>query len=103
MPAYSCSYTQSHVYTRTQPDVRTTPHAQSSQQRSQTLTRQDLWRGRGTAQLYLTSAALPRRNAWRGRIQMHSSLRKPKNFQNSPSYRILYHMHEILNIDENKN
>ena len=27
----------------------------------------------------------------------------PKIFQNSPSHRILWHMHEALNIDENKN
>jgi len=25
-----------------------------------------------------------------------------KNFQDSPSYRILWHMHRILNVDENK-
>ena len=27
----------------------------------------------------------------------------PKIFQDSPSHRILRHMHEALNIDENKN
>jgi len=27
----------------------------------------------------------------------------PKIFQDSPSHRILRHMHEVLNIDENKN
>jgi len=26
-----------------------------------------------------------------------------KNFQDSPSHRIFIHMHEVLNIDENKN
>jgi len=31
------------------------------------------------------------------------SARKPKSFQNSLSHRILRHMHEALNIDENKN
>jgi hypothetical protein len=30
------------------------------------------------------------------------SPQKPKSFQNSPSHRILHHMHRVLNIDENK-
>jgi len=34
---------------------------------------------------------------------LFSSPRNPKNFQDSPSHRILRHMHEALNIDENKN
>ena len=34
---------------------------------------------------------------------LFSSPRKPKNFQDFLSHRILWHMHEILNIDENKN
>jgi len=34
---------------------------------------------------------------------LFSSPRKPKSFQDSPSHRILWHMHETLNIDENKN
>ena len=29
--------------------------------------------------------------------------KKQKNFQDSPSHRILRHMHESLNIDERKN
>jgi hypothetical protein len=33
---------------------------------------------------------------------LFSSLWKPKNFQDSPSHRIFRHMHETLNIDENK-
>ena len=34
---------------------------------------------------------------------LFSSSWKPKCFQDSLSYRILWHMHETLNIDENKN
>jgi len=34
---------------------------------------------------------------------LFSSTRKPKNFQDFPSHRIFQHMHETLNIDENKN
>jgi hypothetical protein len=34
---------------------------------------------------------------------LYSSHQKPKSFQDSPSHRILRHMHEALNIDENKN
>jgi len=34
---------------------------------------------------------------------LFSSPWKPKSFQDSPSHRILWHMHETLNIDENKN
>ena len=34
---------------------------------------------------------------------LSSSLQKLKRFQDSLSYRILRHMHETLNIDENKN
>ena len=34
---------------------------------------------------------------------LFSSLRNPKSFQDSLSHRILRHMHEALNIDENKN
>jgi len=33
---------------------------------------------------------------------LFSSPKKPKNFQNSTSHRILRHMHRALNIDENK-
>ena len=32
-----------------------------------------------------------------------SSPQKAKSFQDSPSHRILRHMHEALNIDESKN
>ena len=32
-----------------------------------------------------------------------SSHRNPKSFQNSSSHRIFRHVHEALNIDENKN
>ena len=32
-----------------------------------------------------------------------SFLQNPKTFQDSPSYQILRHMHEALNIDKNKN
>ena len=32
-----------------------------------------------------------------------NSPRKSKSFQDSPSHRILWHMYEALNIDENKN
>jgi len=31
------------------------------------------------------------------------SLQKPKNFQDSSSHRILRRMHEVLNINDNKN
>jgi hypothetical protein len=34
---------------------------------------------------------------------LFSSLQKPKSFQDSSSHRILWQMHETLNIDENKN
>jgi len=34
---------------------------------------------------------------------LFSSPQKPKSFQDSPSHRIFRHMHETLNIDENKN
>jgi len=34
---------------------------------------------------------------------LFSSPWKPKSFQDSPSRRILWHMHKTLNIDENKN
>jgi len=34
---------------------------------------------------------------------LFSSPQKTKNFQDSPSYRILRHMHGALHIDENKN
>jgi hypothetical protein len=34
---------------------------------------------------------------------LFTSPRNPKSFQDSPSHRILRHMHEALNIDENKN
>ena len=34
---------------------------------------------------------------------LFSSPRNTKSFQDSPSHRILRHMHEALNIDENKN
>jgi hypothetical protein len=34
---------------------------------------------------------------------LFSSLQKPKTSQNSLLHRILRHMHEPLNIDENKN
>jgi len=36
-------------------------------------------------------------------LALFSSPRNPKSFQNSLSHRILRHMHEALNIDENKN
>ena len=34
---------------------------------------------------------------------LFSSPQNPKTFQDSPSHRILRHVHEALNIDENKN
>jgi len=34
---------------------------------------------------------------------LFSSPSKSKSFQDSPSHRILWHMYETLNIDENKN
>ena len=34
---------------------------------------------------------------------LFSSPQKAKSFQDSPSHRILWHMHEALNIDESKN
>jgi len=34
---------------------------------------------------------------------LFSSCQKPKSFQDFPSHRILRHIHEILNIDKNKN
>ena len=34
---------------------------------------------------------------------LFTSTQKPKNFQDSPSYRIFRCMHVVLNIDENKN
>ena len=34
---------------------------------------------------------------------LFSSPQKAKGFQDSPSHRILWHMHEALNIDESKN
>jgi len=34
---------------------------------------------------------------------LFSSPQKAKSFQDSPSHRILHHMHRVLNINENKN
>jgi len=36
-------------------------------------------------------------------LALFSFLKKPKTFQDSPSHRILRHMHDTLNIDKNKN
>jgi len=41
--------------------------------------------------------------ARRTHVGIVSSSRNPKSFQDSLSHRILRHMHEALNIDENKN
>ena len=38
-----------------------------------------------------------------GKKALFSSPWKPKSFQDFPSHRILWHMHETLNINENKN
>jgi len=40
-------------------------------------------------------------NSTRHSWALFSSLRNPKNFQDSPSHRILRHMHEALNINKN--
>ena len=40
---------------------------------------------------------------WKCIKALFSSLWKPKSFQDSLLHRILWHMHETLNIDENKN
>jgi len=34
-------------------------------------------------------------------MALFTSTQKPKIFQDSPSYRIFRHMHEVLNVDEN--
>jgi len=36
-------------------------------------------------------------------MALFSSPQKAKSFQDSPSHRILWHIHEALNIDESKN
>jgi len=39
----------------------------------------------------------------RGSKALFSSLKNLQNFSDSSSHRIFRHMHEVLNIDENKN
>ena len=51
---------------------------------------------------YLLNFNTRLQEGWRGRA-LFSSPWKPKSFQDFPSHRILWHMHETLNIDEKKN
>jgi len=50
-----------------------------------------------------TNAPEAHRNPKDGTEALFSSHQNQKSFQNSSSHRILRHMHEALNIDENKN
>jgi len=65
------------------------------------LKKNDFW---WTKQVLNSKALLLPHPAFDVRIlALFSSPWKPKSFQDSPSHRILWHMHETLNIDENKN
>jgi hypothetical protein len=39
----------------------------------------------------------------KGNKALFTSIQKLKNFQDSPSHRIFIRMHEVLNVDKNKN